>query len=230
MTIFKKRGGAQVGWVSASWPAAGIEVGASRLAISSLGTYVFAPNEVTAVESVGAIPFLTQGIRVHHTKAEYPERVVFYTLSGREALLAAVRAAGLSVGQAVAQAKRGFPMRLPAVVLVIVLWNLLFFLDKPNLKLEHHTPGPYVLIALAMLFTLALLLPRSAWLQALFMREGRDIGEVASLLRLMQIVSGLMLLGFGISYLSQCRPTPPSRGQFSAGFARLQLPLVSNVE
>lgn len=203
MTIFKKRGGAQVGWVSASWPLAGIEVGASRLAISSLGTYVFAPNEVTAVEPVGAIPFLTQGIRIHHTKAEYPEKVVFYTPSGREALLAAVRGAGFSVGQAIGQAKRGFPMRLPAVVLVIVLWNLLFFLDKPNVKLEHHTPGPYVLIALAMLFMLALLLPRSAWLQALFMREDRDIGEVTSLLRLVQIVSGFMLLGFGISYLSQ---------------------------
>lgn len=203
MTIFKKRGGAQVGWVSASWPLAGIEVGASRLAISSLGTYVFAPSEVTAVEPVGAIPFLTQGVRIHHTKAQYPEKIVFYTPSGREALLAALRTAGFSVGHTVAPAKRGFPMRLPAVVLVILFWNLLFFLDKPNLKLEHHTPGPYALLALAMLFALALLLPRSAWLQTLFMREGRDIGEVASLLRLVQIVSGFMLLGFGISYLSQ---------------------------
>jgi hypothetical protein len=203
MTILKMRGGAEVGWVVASWPLAGIEVGDSRLAISSLGTYVFAPKDVTAVEPVGLIPLFTQGIRVHHTKAEYPEKVVFYTLFERDALLAAVRVAGFSVGQAVAQAKRGFPMRPPAVVLVLVLWILLFFLDKPNLELEHPTPGPYGLLTLALLFTLAVLMPRAAWLQALFMREGRDIGEVASLLRLVQIASGFALLGFGISYLWQ---------------------------
>ena len=203
MTITKQRGGAQIGWVNVSWPLAGIEVSPGSLTISSMGKYSFAPQEVTAVEKVGSIPFLSQGIRIHHSKPDYPEKVVFYTLSGRLALLAAIREAGFRLGQPIFLEKRGFPFRLPAVLALVLLWNLLFFLDRPNFSPSAHVPGPYVLLALAITFGLASLLPKSSWLQQLFLREGRAVGEVLSLLRLVQVISGLMLVGFGIATLTQ---------------------------
>jgi hypothetical protein len=203
MTAIKQRGGAQIGWVNASWPLARIEVSPALLTVSSMGKYSFTPGDVTAVEEVGSIPLLSQGIRVHHSKTDYPEKVVFYTLSGRPALLEAIHEAGFRVGQPVSLAKRGFPFRIPAVIAVVLLWNVLFFLDRPGFAPTHSAPGPYVLLALAVLFGLATLLPRSHWLQQLFLREGRDVGEVSSLLRLVQLVSGVMLVGFGIAFLTQ---------------------------
>jgi len=38
------------------------------------------------------------GIRIHHTKLDYPERIIFYSKGRRKKLLAAVRAAGFTVG------------------------------------------------------------------------------------------------------------------------------------
>lgn len=199
MTATKQRGGAQVGWFHASWPLAGIEVAPGLLTISSLGTYSFAPGEVTAVEEVGSIPLISRGIRIHHSKPDYPEKVVFYTLGGRLDLLAAIRKAGFRLGQLTFVVKRGFPFRIPAVVALVLLWNLLLFLDMPNFSSPGHVPGPYVLLALAILFGWASLLPRSSWLQQIFLREGRAVGEVLSLTRLVQLVSGAMLVGFGIA-------------------------------
>jgi hypothetical protein len=199
MTVTKQRGGAQVGWFHASWPLAGIEVAPGLLTISSLGSYSFAPGEVTAVEEVGTIPLLSQGIRIHHSKPDYPENVVFYPLGGRLGLLAAIRKAGFRLGQPTSVAKRGFPFRIPAVLALALLWNVLLFLEVPNFGSPVEAPGPYALVALAIVFGWASLLPRSSWLQQIFLRENRSVGEILSLLRLVQLVSGVMLVGFGIA-------------------------------
>ena len=200
MTTIRQRGGARIGWVGASWPLAGIEVGPGRLRISSLGRYEFTPAEVSAVEEVGSIPFLSQGIRIHHSKPRYPEEVIFYTPTGRPALLAAVRAAGFTVGAPASGVRRGFPLRLRAVLAVALLWNALFLLEQP--QTGRWVPGPSLLIALGMLFAIATLLPKSGRLQSIFMRQGRDVGEVSSVLRLVQLVCGFMLLGFAAAYLA----------------------------
>jgi hypothetical protein len=202
MKCIRRRGGARIGWVSASWPLAGIEVDHGKVQVNSLGTYVFAPNEVTAVEPVGAIPFLSQGIRIHHTKKNYPERVVFYTLSSRHSLLEAIETAGFRVGYAVDDTKRGFPMRLPALIGVILIWNVLLYFERPSLEEVSDRPGPYTLLAATLMFALATLLPTSERLQKLFMRDGRDVGEILGALRLMQLISGIMLLALGADYLS----------------------------
>jgi len=202
MAIIKRRGGAQVGWVNATWPLAGIEIGHGKLQVTSMGTYDFTPNEVTAVEPVGAIPVLSQGIRIHHTKTQYPERVVFYTMSGRQKILGAIEAAGFRVGQPVDQARRGFPLRWPAIIGVIVLWNLLFLLENRGSGKSPSLPGPYTFLALAMVFGLATLLPKSERLQEFFMRDGRDVGEISPVLRLVQLITGFMLLALTAAYIA----------------------------
>jgi hypothetical protein len=195
MKTTKQRGGTQIGWVNTSWPLASIEVETNLMCVNSMGKYIFSPIDVLGIEEVGSIPFFFQGLRIHHQKSEYPEKIVFLTLYGRESLIDATRAAGFKIGQPVNVVKRGFPFRTPAVIAVLVVWNLLFFLDRENLESPTKVVGPYMLFALAVVFSLATLLPKSPWLQKLFMREGRNTGEVSSLLRLLQLVSGLMALG-----------------------------------
>ena len=168
-----------------------------------MGNYEFAPSEVTAVEEVGSIPFFTTGVRIHHCKAQYPERVVFYPLVGRDYLLAEVRRAGFAVGAPTTRVRRGFPMRIPAILVVVLLWNALLLLDRSSFSANTSTSGPYTLTALAVLFALATLLPKSERLQEFFIREEHDVGEISSLLSLIQLVTGLLLLAFGFTYFTQ---------------------------
>ncbi|MCL1960470.1 MAG: hypothetical protein FWG56_01520 [Desulfovibrionaceae bacterium] len=53
---------------------------------------------MTAVEPVGWIPVLSTGIRIHHTRRDYPACIIFYSGGRREKLLDAVRAAGFTIG------------------------------------------------------------------------------------------------------------------------------------
>lgn len=203
MTTHKQRGGSQIGWVNASWPLASIDVSPGKVTIRSMGQYEFVPSEVTAVEEVGSLPFFTTGIRIHHHKSQYPERVIFYTPGGRDYLLAALRRAGFPVGSPARVVRRGFPLRIPAILGVVLLWNVLFLLDRPDANAKTEALGIYSFLALAGLFALATSLPKSQRLQNLFMRDGRDVGEISSLLRLIQLVTGILLLGLGITQFTR---------------------------
>lgn len=200
MKTHKQRGGSQIGWVSASWPLAGIEVSPNKLSIRSMGEYHFAPSEVTAVEKVGSLPFFTTGVRIHHSKSQYPERIVFYPGVGRDYLLTKLHEAGFSLGQPTHKISRGFPLRIPTVIALVVLWNVLFLLDRPN---QGSSTGGYSLAALAGVFALATMLPHSERLQNLFMRKDRDVGEISSFLRLVQLVTGIILIVSLTTYLAQ---------------------------
>ena len=109
MSPVTQRGGAQVGWLSASWPFASIQIAPESLTVNALGKYSFSPAEVHAIEPIGSIPVLTTGIRIHHTRPDYPEKIVFYSMGSRESLLHAAGAAGFPVGEPTSQGKSRLP-------------------------------------------------------------------------------------------------------------------------
>jgi hypothetical protein len=199
MALLKQIGGAQIGWVRATWPLASIEVSPELIKLKSLGTFIFTPAEVISVEAETAF-----GIRIHHTKAKYPEEVYFASIGGRTALLKAISTAGFSIGKPKALKSRGFPLRIPTVVVFALTWNLLFLLDIRSMQVtQQRGLGVFALTAMGLTFALATILPFSPQLQAVFMRKNRDIGEVLNMLRLLQIVSGIMFLGSLLSQLAK---------------------------
>jgi len=194
-----QRGGAQVGWLNASWPLASIQITPGSLTVSVLGDYVFAPADVHAIESVGSIPLLSTGIRIHHTRPDYPEKIVFYGM-GRDRLVQAASAAGFRVGEPHLQTKRGFPVRFSAVVAALLLWNGLFLLDTGGHPFGGpRKPGLLVFVALALFCAIATLVPRSPRLQQLILREGRHIGEIRGFLRFTQFIAGAMAFATGLA-------------------------------
>ena len=62
---FTVTGGAQLGWINASWPFGTLSVSPRSLTISSpfSRSYVFEPEQVVALEPCGWIPFLHNGGR-----------------------------------------------------------------------------------------------------------------------------------------------------------------------
>ena len=195
-------GGARIGWVNASWPLATLTARAQELKLSTLGTYTFTDQEVVSFERYGSIPFLASGIRINHNRVDYPEKVVFWCMGNREAVLDEIRGVGFRPqGKAVARPS-GFAFRWSVALLVIVVWNVLIFSDNQfHLASRPGPPGPLTMLALVSVFALSSALPRSAGLQRSVLRPGRSINEITPYLRLFQLVTGLMSLAMGISLL-----------------------------
>jgi hypothetical protein len=175
-------GGARVGLMNASWPLARLTVGADRLTVSVflLGTYEFTARQIVSLEPHGSNPVLDRGIRLKHNRPDYPERIEFWTLGGRARLLDRIRAAGFgAAGTDCAVARsRGFPLRWRAVIILLLAWNLPFLIDR--LATGHLQAPPGLISAI------------SPGLQNFLLKDGRTIGEIRQVLRLIRYVSGLI--------------------------------------
>ena len=201
MTPIRQRGGASIGWLNMSWPLAGLEVSPGSIQLSAFQSFSFTPDEVVSVEEIGFLPFFYYGVRIHHNNPDYPERVVFFTPGSRRALIEAAADAGFRTGAARARTARGFPMKIVPLIVVVASWNGLFLLDMQRNSADATSPGIFALAALWSVFVLAVLLPRSAQLQRIFMRDGRRIGEVLPAVRFTSWITGALALAFSLSLI-----------------------------
>lgn len=192
------RGGAQVGWVSASWPFAKLTSEAGVLTLSCLGTYTFTPSEVVALEPYGSIPVLARGIRIKHNRRDYPKKIIFWCMGRRDAALTELAATGFSPSGQPLDGPTGFPVRWSAILILLVLWNGLFLLDRTVVG-SRTAPGPFASVALVLLFAAATAAQMSPRFRRLLLRDGHELGEIKSIVTLVQIVSGIMVLGFAVT-------------------------------
>ncbi len=209
---YSTRGGARIGWVNHSWPLASLSVDASGLTIATTmfglfgtGRYHFTPSEVTRIERYGFIPILGEGIRVHHTVRDYPEKIVFWCRPA--SVLEGIASTGFPVGTAggdpgIPEPKRGFPLRIWPLAVVVLLWNLLISYEMFLQPSPGMTPGPLSLSALILFFLTSMGVLRSGKVQEVFLRPGRTVGEVRPLFLLTATVTGVMALVFGIMFIA----------------------------
>lgn len=126
---FTTTGGARVGWTNATWPLAQLSATSDKLTISIrlLGTYSFAPDQVSVVERYVMIPVLGWGIRVHHCNPDCPKRVIFWCLGSPEAVLEGIQGSGfLPIASSSSFPERhGMAMRWSAIIIAVVVWNAL---------------------------------------------------------------------------------------------------------
>ena len=206
------RGGARIGWVNYSWPLASLSVDASDLTIVTtlfglfeMGRHSFRPDQVIRIEKYGWIPMIGEGIRIHHTVANYPEKVVFWC--SPTTVLSGIASTGfpLASGSTSTVATipfRGFPLRIWPLIVIVILWNFLIgyeFLSKQRLGVF---PGPFTLAALLLVFSTSLAVLLSPKVQALFLRPGRSIGEVRPMFLLIATITGIMTILFTALFLA----------------------------
>jgi|KBSSwiStaDraftv2_1062776.scaffolds.fasta_scaffold23174_6 hypothetical protein len=196
----KITGGAQIGWVQASWPLATLSASPSALSISAflIGSYSFAPEQVVALKPHNSLAIFRKGIRVVHSSRECPATIAFWTFRNPERLLEEIRLSGfLPRGSSTAvPTHHGIPIRWSTIIVVIVVWNGLFLLDGFVPWNAPKAPGLFVLLALALLFATAMSVLRSAAIQSWVLKPGRSVGEIRSLLLFLLLVSGMLLVGF----------------------------------
>ncbi len=202
------RGGSRVGWVNASFPLAKLTANRRRVALSSLGSYEFTPQQVVRFGSYGSIPFLANGLAIEHNRLDYPARVVFWCMGSRERVLEEIRRMGfVPEGQPVAR-PRGMPFRWSFAIAVVLAWNALFLFDQRGLlegTLQPALPGMGAALAAMALFLLATGVRVSARLQRLALAPGHQVGEVRALLGLLQLVSAPLAIGFALAHFLAAR-------------------------
>ncbi len=207
---FTATGGASLGWTNATWPLAQLSATPDKLTISIrlLGTYSFAPDQVSAVERYVIIPVLGWGIRIHHCNADCPKRVIFWCLGSPNAVLEGIRGSGfLPLASISASPERhGIAMRWSAIVIAVVVWNALIFLGS------GHTahPGPFILAPLLFAFALTIGTLMSPKLQRIILKPGRSVGEIRPFLRLLAFISGFLLVIFSILLASGAFTNAPN--------------------
>jgi hypothetical protein len=198
-------GGANVGWVHASWPFAKLVASPNSLKLSGLlGSYELTPGDVASLEPSGSIPFLSSGMRIVHTRNDYPKRMLFYAFGSPRKLIEKIRASGFI--PAATQPQRSaqlavFPFRWSVLVILVAFWNLLLFADQKLPGADPHHPGPLTLFALATSFFVSWLGLRSEWAQSLLMREGESVGRIKPFLVLLLLVSGAILVMFSVTFI-----------------------------
>lgn len=195
--IVCRTGGADVAFVTASWPFARIEASRKRISLRLriLGLrYALGPEDVTILEVWGSIPFFRQGIRIRHVNPDLPRRIIFWSLGGAQRLLDEIRQTGFVPAARTQDTRVGVPVRLLAIVAGILLWNAPFVLMAPLSSINGSPIS--ALLPLALAFAVTLAIPRSRRLQMLILRRGRRVGEIMPFLRLLTLVTGLLLVIF----------------------------------
>jgi hypothetical protein len=195
------RGGSRIGWINASWPFGKLSLSKDLISISGMEKIEFTPSQVVSFERYWSIPLFANGIQIKHNRLDIPEKVIFWCVGSRESVLLAINQIGFEpTGQSIPRAE-GFPVRWHVVIAMIVLWNALFMIDQSFESNEPNTLGSFSLLALFLLFSFATVLLKSKRLQNIVLRSGHQLGEIKSILLLLQIVSGFLFLGFGMNFL-----------------------------
>lgn len=197
----KVSGGATIGWVYATWPAAGLSVGEEVLSLNVglLGSYTFRREQVVSVDSYGFFPIIGGGIRIRHTVAEYPRHIVFSCLRPPGSLIKRIHEVGFIPEGRVQDMPtgRGIAVRWQTLVAGVALWSLLLEIDR-RLS-QDGQPGLFTFLALLMLFLVSTNIWWSRSLQALLLKPGRKLSEIKHWLSLLAVISGALCLIFGLS-------------------------------
>lgn len=191
-------GGSQIGWVSASWPFAKLVVSKDQLSLSCLGTYIFEPQQIAALEPHGFIPFFARGVRIVHSRADYPTKMIFWCLGSPEKLISRIRDVGFLPKSSVAAMppRQDVPFRWAALISAIAAWNALFLLGNPETMEPRGRFGWPILLAIGLLCTTTWALPHSQSLQSLVLKPNRSFDEIKSFVGLLRLVSTILFVAF----------------------------------
>ncbi len=206
MSTFTQTGGGQLGWVHASWPLVKLSVSPDVFRLSGLivGTYEFQPEDIIAIEPCGFIPIIGHGIRIVHSRADSPSKIIFWCLGNPEKLVHRIQDTGFPISgtpSPISTPARGFPLNWRAVVLLVVLWNVLLLTDWFVIGTLGR-PGPLTLVALLLVFVVSHGTKSPGKIQAFVLAKDHSIGEVRPLFSLLELISGIMFVTFALVELT----------------------------
>lgn len=210
MDEIKKTGGARIGMMNATWPFATLKVNKNKLELNAtiLGNLVFTPRDIISIEAYGLIPVIGQGIKINHKVNSYNSKVIFWTMGNPKNLINKIEQIGfLSNSSPVpedlqreidqTQNKGGFPIKIQAAILIVVIWNLLFSIDLFKFFTKGVTDSPLGVgakLAIGFIFITSILLLSSSFARKLILKEGHDIDDISKFIYFLMFICGFLFI------------------------------------
>ena len=207
MNEVKETGGARIGMANATWPFATLSVDKRKLSLNAsiIGNLIFKPSDITSIEPYTEIPIIGKGIRINHTVKNYKQKVIFWTFKNPNKVINQIELTGfLSNTEEISvkeekefsdyQSKGGFPIRKWVGILIIAIWNVLFFYDFYNFSEEKMPLGKGAQTATGFIFISCLLILLLEPVRNLVLKEGRKLEDIRKLLLFIMLITGIMFL------------------------------------
>jgi len=207
MFDIEETGGARVGYGHATFPFATLKVNKNELILNAsiLGVMYFRPSDIISIEPY---TLFKTGLKINHRVAGYSKKVVFNTMGGTRDLIARIEETGFlkntdsipsDVEAEIAKYQTGgsFPIKISAVIAIVVIWNVLFLSDHLNIFHNNQkdlVAGPGSRMALAFMFLTCLALLVSDPIRLLILKEGRVVGDVSKFLYFIMFITGVMFI------------------------------------
>jgi hypothetical protein len=188
-------------WVFGLAHVGGLAAGFATLSISKYeltlksplaGVFGFESSEVVSLEVKGS-RLSGRGLHIRHTRMDYPKTVTFFPIfRRRDKLIAQINQTGFvpSGSESDVPVRDGLPVKWQAIVIPLVLWNLLIFVQW---RLSGPKPGLFSMLPIALILVGSLAVLKSRSLQSAVLKKGRSVGEIRPILRFFVFLSALML-------------------------------------
>ena len=203
-------GGARIGMGNATWPFAKLKVTRNRLELNAtiLGSLIFRPSDIISIEPYSEI--VKSGIRINHSVSSYNDKVIFWNSGDSAKLISKIKQTGFLDNKdtepfyitdeiTALQTSGGFPIKIPAAIAIVVIWNLLClpsflpFFTHPD-KANSPAGSLGMRLALGFIFCLCALLLVAEPVQKLILKPGRDVKSIKPFLYFLMFISGMMIL------------------------------------
>lgn len=209
--MIKETGGARIGMMNATWPFAKLTVTQDRLTLNAtiLGKFTFKSTDIIAIQPYTVIPFFGQGIRIQHRNGAYNSKIIFWTFKSPATLISEIKQTGFlnqdeskSPDQSVElgqqqQSSGGFPLKIGFAIAVLVLWNVLFFVDTEALfqrSILQFGFGKGVLLSTGMALITCVLLLFVPFFQKIALKKGRNIKDISVFIYFAMFIVGVLFL------------------------------------
>lgn len=211
MYEIKETGGARIGIANATWPFAKLTVNKDTLTLNAglIGKLVFYPsNIISIVPYIGTAAMFGNGIQINHNVSGYNSKVIFWTSGSATALINNIEQTGflnnsstidpaLVVNQTAAQKQGGFPLKIPATIVIVAIWNIFFLYNHFSFLSEHkqvNPLGPGAQLALGFMLMVCIALLIFEPVRKLILKKGRNLDDIKPMVYFIMFISGFMLI------------------------------------
>lgn len=204
-------GGARIGSANATFPFAVLKVEKECLELNAsvIGNLIFQPSDIISIEPYSGIG--PQGLKIIHKVDSYNELVIFRTSKNINSLLEQIKETGFleenNIINSVVlekikekQKSGGFPYKKSFGLTMIVLWNFLIlggFILPLLTKMDTFLGLQGIVLALGLLFLVALLSILSSNFRGLILKPGRNLEDINRFSYFILLISGIMFIAIG---------------------------------
>ncbi|MEW6527534.1 MAG: hypothetical protein AB1444_12845 [Spirochaetota bacterium] len=203
-------GGARIGCINVTFPFAKLTISKDmlNLKVMLLGNYSFKRGDIISVERYGLIPFFSWGIRINHTRNNYPQKMIFWTFGKNPVkLIEKICTMGFidsDVKNSVNDKIKidGIPVKIIPLAIIIIVWNILLLLDFVYIFDKQKTgPGIFSFLALICIFIIATSLKCTNSVKKIILKSNRHYSEIQHINNLLILVSGFMMVLYILKYI-----------------------------